>query len=79
MVDVSIMKYANVLILGEKLVVCKHFLYQSPPRTCAIADTTGDFLLSYGREDFGITSLILRKFRIDKADSVKSFPLTPTV
>ena len=32
MVDVSIMKYANVLISGEKLVVCKHFLYQSPPQ-----------------------------------------------
>ena len=52
------MMYANVLISREKLVVSKNFLYRSPPSTCVIADTTGDFLLSYGREGFGITSLI---------------------
>ena len=52
------MMYASVLISGEKLVVSKNFLYRYPPSTYVIADMTGDFLLSYGREDFGITGLI---------------------
>ena len=52
------MMYASVLISGEKLVVSKHFLYRSPPRTCAIADMIGGVLLSYEREDSGITGLI---------------------
>jgi len=54
----NIMMYANVLISGEKLVVSKHFLYRSPPRTCAIVDMIGGVLLSYEREDSGITGLI---------------------
>ena len=56
------MMYTNVLISGEKLVVSKHFVYQSPPSTSVITDTIGDFLFSYGKEDSGITGLILRKF-----------------
>ena len=46
------MMYASVLILGEKLVVSKHFFDWSPLSTGAIIDIAGDFLLSYGREDW---------------------------
>ena len=73
---VESMMYASVLILGENLVVSKHFFNHSPPRTSVIIDTAGDFLLSYGRDDSGITSLIWRKFWIDMAENVNSFPLT---
>ena len=52
------MMYASVLILGEKPVVSKHFFNRSPLSIGVITDTIGNFLLSYAREDFGITGLI---------------------
>ena len=67
--------YSSVLMSGEKMVVSKHFFNCSPLRTGTITNT-GVVLLSYGREDSRITSLIWRKFWIDMAKTMNSFPLT---